>query len=159
MKYYIDEKISSYSALSEIISTAHKTGIQFAFYFDNINKLRLFSDSTELLSLFDAEILETPASVKHIKAVRVRAAEKTDHQQAKRLKRFKQHTQAKGIDYNAQHKREAIRAEYDFFINIHSLSSGQYYRVYVKNKVVYKTNIGKFSSYGLSLDGSTLPLF
>jgi CRISPR-associated endoribonuclease Cas6/Csy4 subtype I-F len=159
MKYYIELTISSYVLLSEIISKIHNQGRQFAFYFDNVNKLRLFSDQSELLKQFGCEIKETPISVKHVRCARVRAVEKTAIQQAKRLERFKKHLYDKGVSYDENHARKTIKADFDYYINIQSQGSKQNYRVYVKNTIVYKEKTGRFSSYGLSLDGTTVHLF
>lgn len=161
MNYYIELKITSYALLSEIISMLHNSGKLFAFYFDNVNKVRIFSDSLELLRIFykDVVIHETPKSVKHIKCTRVRALEKTPIQQTKRLERFKKHLAAKGIIYDENHARKPISTEFDYFIDMSSKSSHQNYCIYVKNTVVYKQKAGRFSSYGLSLNGATVPLF
>ena len=159
MNYYIEKTIKTYAELSEIISKAHNSGIQFAFYFDNVNNLRLFSDSIELLKQFNCEIKETPICVKYVKCTRVRAAEKTATQQAKRLVRFKKHLADKGIACDDSRTRKAVKSNYDYFIDVFSQSSKNSFRIYVKNAIKHEAKQGLFSSYGLSLNDSTVPLF
>lgn len=159
MNNYIEKTIKTYAELSDIISKAHNSGIQFAFYLNNESELRLFSNSKELLNKVSKDIKLTPESNLHIKSARVRAAEKTPIQQAKRLVRFKKHLADKGITYNENHAKKVIKADYDYFINIFSESSKKSFRVYVKNTVKHEEKPGLFSSYGLSLNDSTIPFF
>ena len=159
MNYYTEKTIKNYAELSAIISKAHNSGIQFAFYLNNEYKLRLFSNSKELLNEFSKDIKSTPESNLHIKSVRVRAAEKTPIQQAKRLVRFKKHLADKEVAYDENHAKKVIKADYDYFINVFSQSSKNSFRVYVKNTVKHEANPGRFSSYGLSLNDSTIPFF
>lgn len=159
MKFYIELKILSHAHLAELITQAHCTGIEFAFYFDNKNTFRIFSRSVALLSQFNSEILTVPDHVKtFVKCTRVRALERqTETQQAKRMAKLKEHLAKKGIEYKA--KKHESTAEFDYFLNMKSLSSNKTFRLYVKNELTRISGNSEFSSYGLSLNNSTVPLF
>ena len=159
MKLYIEPKALSHAHIAALINQSHKTGIDFAFYFDNKSTLRIFSRSAELLSQFNTDILIIPDNVKtFVKCTRVRAFERqTETQQAKRMAKLKAHLAKKGIEYTA--KKHNQTTAFDYFLNMKSLSSNKTFRLYVKNEVTRSRGNSEFSSYGLSLNNSTVPLF
>lgn len=159
MNYYTEHKIQAWQDLSKLVMQVHLSGKNIGFYFDGINKARLFANDKESLIDFKRNVKQTPVTRKYIRCQRVRSAEKTAHQQAKRLKRFKQHLANKGIEYDAEHARKNSNTKHDYYINVESLSNGYSFRLYVKNKITTRPGNSEFSSYGLSLNHSTLPLF
>lgn len=160
MKYYTQHKITSFKDLEQIINKVHCSGKTIGFYFDCINIVRLFADyADDLKSISSKAVLETPTTKKFVKCVRERGAEKTERQKTKRLERFKNHLAKKGIEYNPIHERKQSNQAYDYYINARSLSNGYSYRLYIKNKITTRKGSSEFSSYGLSVNNSTLPLF
>ena len=152
MKYYKEYKVKSYKEISDLLISMHKTGIDFAFHFDLINKLRFFSDEKK------DDWIKTPITQKFVKCERVRALErKTPRQQQKRIERLKIHLAKKGIEYKQD--SNMCKAESDYYINVFSFSSQRSFRLNIKNTVVFKEKTGEFDSYGLSKAGTTLPLF
>ncbi len=155
LKYYTDRKISSHNDLAEIIKKLHKEGVEFAFYFNAINLLRIFFDKKNDLYI----LKEAPKTQMHVNCKRVRAMERqAPIQQEKRLEKLKQHLAKKGIEYKEE-ERVKSTAKYDYYINMFSFSSQHSMRIYIKNTVVFKEKTGIFSTYGLGKDGATLPLF
>ena len=153
MKYYKEHKVSSHKEITDLVSNMHKNGIKFAFYFDLVNTVRLFSNEK-----FDGW-LETPLTQTFIRCARVRALErKTPRQQQKRIEKLKIHLAKKGIEYSAEEGKRG-EAKSDYYLNMFSYSSRRSFRLNIKNTVVYKEKAGEFDSYGLSKDGTTLPLF
>ncbi|MCK4499884.1 type I-F CRISPR-associated endoribonuclease Cas6/Csy4 [Candidatus Babeliales bacterium] len=152
MKYYKQIKINSHKELSDIIMECHKFGNNFAFYFDLTNSVRIFSNSK--LDGF----VETPFSNKFIKCERVRALERqTPKQRQKRIEKLKLHLAKKGIEYKSDGRQ--CNAKSDYYLNIFSFSSQRSFRLNIKHTIVYKEKSGQFDSYGLSKNGTTLPLF
>lgn len=148
MRYYTNHKVTSHDDVSIIISELHKSGVDFGFYFID-GLLRTFSNHHGT---------EVPVTNKFITTNRVRSAERqTSRQKEKRMKRLKEHLAKKGIKYVAN--KQDIKADFDYFLNIFSYSSRNSFRLHIKNTVVFEEKQGDFNSYGLSIDGSTLPLF
>jgi CRISPR-associated endoribonuclease Cas6/Csy4 subtype I-F len=159
MNYYIETKIKDYSEITQLINLLHMSGGGLAFYFDNINTTRIFSEDKKGLEIFKLEILEVPNHSKFVSCSRVRAIEKTDRQREKRQKRFIEHLAKKGIEYDDSKVPKKLDKSHDYYVNIKSLSNGSSFRLYVKNKIKKASKQGGYTSYGLSLNGSTIPLF
>ena len=158
MKYYIEQKAHSYELITEFLMQLHRDGREFGFYFDTIHTARFFSNNKDFLEKFGT-VLSAPKDHKHIECKRVRAIERdTPRQQEKRHARLKAHLEKKGIVYQERAKPE-INRRFNYYLNIHSQSSGQSFRLHIKNTRKLNEKKGKFSSYGLSINGSTLPLF
>ncbi len=152
MKYYTEHKVNSHDDIAVLVTNMHKNGVKFAFYFDLVNTVRLFSNEK-----FEGWN-EVTATNTFIKCERVMALERqTPRQQQKRIERLKAHLAKKGIEY----KEDKIKcaAKSDYYLNIFSYSSRRNFRLNIKNTVVFKEKVGNFDSYGLSKDGSTIPLF
>jgi len=161
MKFYIEVIIKSYAELSKIVSTIHCSNYNFGLYFDGINKVRCFADNKKALQLHFAQhaIKSTPETTWHIMSERISSVDRrTPRQREKRLIKLKQHLAKKGIEYKSDGK-EPKMPDYDYFINMKSISTGKSYRLYVKSKLTREEKNGLFSSYGLSLNQSTVPYF
>ncbi len=156
MKYYIEFKVSDYNNIAEKLMLIHLSGIEFSYYFDLRRTLRFFSNDIKLNQF--ADIKETPRSSVFVKCCRVRAIERrSPRQQEKRIKRLKEHLNKKGIEYVSEHRKNDAAA--DYYLNVYSYSSARFFRLNIKNTVCGKKNDYKYSSYGLSVDGSNVPLF
>jgi len=160
MKYFLQKKVSSHAEISAIVKKIHISHYNFGFYFDNINTVRVFSDSKEVLQRLEIndDIQRVPEHTQYMQCIRVRALERqTPRQKTKRIARLKEHLAKKGIQYKEDYTKP--QARHDYFINMHSISNGSSFRLYVHNKIVNNRNNELFSSYGLSLNGATIPYF
>lgn len=160
MKYYINIKIYSYVQLSDIVKKLHSNCKDFAIYFNGKDLFRVFSDNKANLLVLSHDIMPTPQSKLHVCSVRARGAEtSTERQKEKRMQRKIMHLQKKGFEFDQSLHSERRDNSYDYFFSMTSASSNKRYKICVKNKVVTEAVAGKFSSYGLSSNGATVPLF
>ena len=160
MKYFLQLRTESPAEITQIVSKLHLSPYNFGFYFDNKSTVRVFADSKPALERLQLsnDIQRVPKSHQPMQCKRVRAIERqTPRQKQKRIARLKEHLAKKGIEYKDGYNKP--QAAYDYFINMYSHSNGSSYRLYVHNSIVEEQSNGLFSSYGLSLNGSTIPYF
>jgi CRISPR-associated endoribonuclease Cas6/Csy4 subtype I-F len=112
------------------------------------------------------ELKTPPATDDYICYRRARNSERGSQQQlAKRMARFTHHLQAKGIkpDPDLIHiKRKRLAAEYNIdrvFINLSSATTAQRFPFVIAFEMKSSPRLGRFSAYGLSVDGATVPYF
>lgn len=134
------------------------------------SKLRLFSPSqVELEALDVRQWLDKLTDYVHISSIRPVPEKVTDYAVYQRiqpktgrdrlvkryLKRHPEVTQEQAISYYEAFADEQLTLP---FIQLHSLSSGHPFRIWIQPKTVAEAREGKFSCYGLSSDTS-LPNF
>jgi len=157
MKYYTEIKTDSIETIQEYVVKNHISGKCLGFYSVN-GKLRFFSNNDEDLKIFESDVIKTPETKINICCTRVRAMERqTPNQRKKRMGKLKKHLAEIGIEFKPD--RQEQLPDFDYFLNIKSLSNKKSFRLYIKNTLKTEETKGRFSSYGLSLNGSTLPYF
>lgn len=113
------------------------------------------------------EIKTTPSDIDEYACYhRDRASERGSHQQLKkRMAHFTHRLRTKGIEPDPdllRVKRERLTAEYKndrVFINLSSATTAQGFPLVVAREMKDSPQPGRFSTYGLSLDGATVPYF
>lgn len=155
MKYYIELKTDDFSVVELVIQHIHRSGVGLAFYFGN-KTLRVFSDQKDDLKCFP-EIMETPKNHKFVICKRV--GNNGSRRDKNRKSNLKNHLAKKGIEFDEYKFQESKPIDFDFYLKTNSRSNRSSMFIFIKNIEVDQEKKGGFTSYGLSKNGSTVPLF
>lgn len=107
----------------------------------------------------DENILTAPINTKHVSCVRNLFSDRnTETQIAKRIDKLKLKFKKEGREFDESLAMKKNKKTH-YYVNITSKTNGHIFRLNIRNEIKTKQKKGEFSSYGLSINGSTLPLF
>lgn len=183
MKHYIDIEVlpsvdySNTVLMNTLFSKVHpvlyeygnnEIGISFPNFKKNLGNILRIHGKKENLSAFinnnwlsgmrdlvnHSDILEIPNDVKYRTVTRERVNNSVDRLRRRKMKRegISEET-AKKLIPSTEQKNLSLP-----YINVHSKSNQQYFRIYIKHIIQDKQVTGNFDNYGLS-SSATIPWF